>query len=136
MDLARAVLARLEASSAVTDEVAERIWWLRRDQGAPLPAIVLSQISRTPEGDTLEEEGPVWSSQVQIDCWARGHDGFSTARRIAAAARAALIEPGEHEGFEFLGTDTAGPIDFTEDGAVGPLFRATLNLTIRHGEES
>lgn len=136
MDLAKAVLARLLASPAVTDVVASRIHWLRRPQGGALPALVLSQVSRVSEGDTLDDEGPLWSSRIQIDCFADGATGFSTSRALARAAKATLVEPGDVNGLDLFGADSDGPTDFTEDTASGPLFRASIDLTIRHGEES
>lgn len=135
MDLAGAITSRLKAAGAVTALVGNRIYWLRREQNSGLPALVLTQVSGVSEGDTLEGEGPVWSSRVQVDCFANGPNGFSTARRIAKAARAALVEPGAVDGFEMLGADSSGPIDFTEDTAGGSLFRASIDLLIRHGEE-
>lgn len=135
MDLAAAIIGALKGASEVTALVEGRINWLRRPQGAPLPAIVLSQISRVSEGDTLEGEGPVWSSRVQADCLASGAEGFKTARAIAKAVRKVAADLPQAEGIDLFGADIEGPTDFTEDATGGPLFRVSLDLIIRHGEE-
>lgn len=133
MDLAEALLAQLEAAPAVTAIVADRIHWARRDQASPLPALVLTTVSRTSEGDTIEAEGPIWTSRVQADCFAGSHE---EAWALAAAVRAAVADPADVAGFDLFGADVEGPTDLSEDQPEGVIHRASLDLIIRHGADT
>lgn len=88
MELGAALIERLEAVSAVTDLVGERIYWGTRPQGDPLPALLLEAISSIPD-DLLEGEGDAITTRVQLAGLARER---SVAHRIALAASAALLE--------------------------------------------
>lgn len=133
MELGAAVIARLEAVTAVTDLVGTRIYWVERPQGDPLPAVVMEVISSVPD-QLLEGEGDFIVSRVQIAGLSRLR---SEAHRIAAAASAALLD----EATAGSGADTMDfePADRTlprdsggESDGKGFVHRAISDVILRH----
>lgn len=133
MDLAEALLSRLQAVAAVTDIAAARIHWGVRPQGSPLPALVLVQVSSVPE-ETLEGEEPdLWTTRVQVEGMARTH---ADAWALSKAASAALL-PGATVGtdpdtIEFELGERTGPRDLGEPDEKGFVHRAVCDVILRH----
>lgn len=136
MDLAEAVLARLADASAVTSIVGDdpmRVYWNKRDQGDPLPAVVLGQISRIRD-DGLEEDGDILTSRTQASCLAATH---AEAWALAKAVGDALEEEADVDGFLFWIADIEGPIDLTGQG-VGQaiVHEAAVDIILRHSADT
>lgn len=86
------IVAKLLATSAVTDKVVARITPLARLEASTLPAITYHRISTNDYGglNCVATEGWV---HVQIDCWAEGTEGASgQGPSDAAWALAALVK--------------------------------------------
>ena len=121
----------LLASSAVVEMAGDRITWLRRTQGKPLPAVVLHKITA---GRSYTMDGPsrTVGAIVQIDCWA---STFTAAVDLARAVLATL-EGLTHERFQgaFL-MDTRDDVE--TDGAPqasgsNDFFRSSLDFRVWH----
>jgi hypothetical protein len=137
MDLGEALIARLQAASAVTAIVGTspnaRIYWIQRPQGSPVPAVVLRE-SGGLEIENLENDDPDYSeTNVTVDCFGRTN---LESKALARAVRDALKPAGLQGGFSFDESTVSRPIDLGEPGVDGWQHRATLNCVIRHGAET
>lgn len=137
MDLAAALIARLSAAAAVTAIVATRIHWVRRPQGEDLPALVLRQVSSLAEAETIEDEGGMWLTRVQCDCFARSHrQAWALAKAVGdELVEHAIVTSGAEE-MLFWNGDREGPVDLGEDTPQGFEHRAMLEVVLRHSEAS
>lgn len=135
MDLGEAILSRLTNASSVTDIVGTgadaQIFWVRRDQGGQLPALVLQQVGGTPEEFSLEGNSDFQESLVQASCLAASH---IAAHALAAAFVAALTPAADVSGFLFWEIDEAPrPIDRGGDVIGGGfIYEVTQELVLRH----
>lgn len=78
--------ALLLADAAVAASVGSRVFWVSRQQGSALPALVLNVISGA-EGRTMQGPDSVWTGRVQVDCYGAS---VTDAKVLARAAVAAL----------------------------------------------
>lgn len=124
-----ALIAQLLATSGITAVTAQRITWLRRDQGGPTPAIVLHRIDGGRDYHSTAPSGLV-ESRVQADCWAKT---YKDAKRAAVALEAAVSGARfVRDGIRF---DAIFVIDertdsFDESGTA--LYRVSLDLQVHH----
>lgn len=128
MTLAKALLARLDAASAVTAIAGQRTHWLVRPQGTQLPAVVLQIIS----GDRSQHLGgfdDMRTARVQAACLADKH---STSRDLADAVIAALVPAGEIDGCKFWRGSAEEPRDLGNATDTGFVHRAVVDLIIRY----
>jgi hypothetical protein len=134
MMLGPAIIARLEADAAVAAIVGDRVHWLVRPQGTPLPALVLQLISET-RTQHLKGFDDAFEARVQL---AALSERYSESRALIEAATAALIDVAEV-------TDPSGPaVIFWRGATDGPrdlgaqedtrfVHRAVMDLTLRYG---
>jgi hypothetical protein len=132
MDLGAALLARLNAATAVTDIVGTRIYWIQRPQGTERPAVVLRQTGGL-DVETLDGSSEMIEANITVDCF--GQSNLET-KALARAVKAALKPPGLQGDFSFDASDVNGPIDLGEPGVEAWEHRATLDCVIRHGAET
>lgn len=127
-DLPAAVRSRLLAASTVT-AITNRIYWTIRPQGAPLPSIVLQEISGT-EDQLLEGPGDMIETRIQVA-------GLSLngkeARTLALRGADALRFEAEQGGILFWNAQVDRPRggggDDTPDGFI---YRTTVDVILRH----
>lgn len=128
----QALSAYLRDSVPVAAIVGVRIEWGLRPQGASLPALGLTIVSRIPI-DSDEGDSALSTSRVQADCWASTMTG---AKALAGTLKAALS--GRHfqsldvtfDVWTELETDFAAEID---KGGV-PIHRVSVDFLINHIE--
>lgn len=129
MDFQEGVRARLIADSAVAAIVGDRVAWMARAKGAPLPAIVLQVVS-DPRPSHLKGLEGARSTTVQCDCWA---EDYGAAVALARAAIAALVPPETITGKQFGNAQVIGQRDLSEDTDDGKfLHRQSVDFIIRH----
>lgn len=133
MDLGAALVARLEAASAVTAIVGQKIYWIQRPQGTELPAVVMRMAGGTEEETIDSDTADFMQTNVTVDCFGRSNLETKT---LARAVRNALKPAGTVSGFEFDDSTVSRPIDLGEFGVPGWQHRAALDCVIRHGAES
>lgn len=132
MMLGPAIIARLEADAAVAGIVEDRIFWVVRPQGGPLPCIVLQTISEE-RRQHLKGFEDMFEARVQVNCMA---ERYSTSRQLAEAAVAALIDVAEVD-------DGSGAVVFWRGGVEGPhdlgsqeetrfVHRAVVDILVRY----
>ena len=127
-----ALIAKLLASTAVTNLVSVRINWSRRPQGAALPAIVLHRIDGTPDVHHAGASGLV-VSRVQVDCWGAS---YGSAKAVARAVETAITAQTFTQGatrFDVILIDSERD-DSTDETT--PLFRTSLDLMVHHANAS
>lgn len=122
------IIAKLRATSGVTELVAQRISPGRRPQASALPAITLTTISGAPVYSDDGESG-LFSASIEINCWG---ETYSSAKAVARAVKAALSAfAGEVSGVTFQNILLDAERDFSESGsnASAYLYRTNLDLT-------
>lgn len=101
MDFEGALRSRLTGATAVTNLVAQRIYWVDRPQSSALPAITL-----TPINDSRDQHMGGFQSrqffEVQIDVWALS---YGSGKAIKEAVISALTPEVTTNGIKF-GTAT------------------------------
>ena len=121
------LLSRLEASTALTALVADRIQWGRREQASILPAVTLNKVTG---GPLYADEGEVGLAEhrIQIDCWG---DSFASATAIARAVHAQLSGYTDAN-FEYISLDAER--DLSEGGAnqANYEYRTSMDFVILH----
>jgi len=132
MDLGAALLARLQASAAVTAIVGTKVYWIQRPQGDPVPAVVLRHSGGT-DVETLDDVADLTEARVTVDCFGRSD---VETKALARAVKAAVKPPGLQGDFSFDASEVSGPIDLGEQGIAGWEHRASLDCVIRHGAET
>lgn len=126
----------LLGSNGITSLVGQRITWTSRPQASALPAIVLHKISSAPQYSDEGESG-LFSSRVQVDCWAKdgnGTSGDTSARAVAAAVKARVSGLRQTSGgIEFQAIFVEDEQGTFEQGAGSEeLYRYRVDLTIWH----
>jgi hypothetical protein len=127
-----ALIAKLLASTAVTNLVSVRINWSRRPQGAALPCIVLQRVSGLPDVHHAGASGLV-VSRVQVDCWGAS---YGSAKAVARAVETAITAQTFTQGatrFDVILIDSERD-DSTDETT--PLFRTSLDLMVHHASAS
>lgn len=125
MDMRAALRARLIAAGT---GAAGQVSWVDRPQGTALPAITLQTISgdRPQTYDGLQG----WrETRVQADVWATSY-GAANAIRDEIVAAAAVVET--VNGIRFDRTDFENERDGLEQLATGLVYRAGIDLLVRH----
>ena len=129
MDLASALLKRLDDATAVTALVGTRKHWVARSQGDPLPAIVLQVISED-RPQHLKGFENMRTARVQVGALALK---YGQARQVLEAAVAALTPPAIVENVHFWRASVEGPRDTSEEiTGVGIVHRPIADLMIRY----
>lgn len=127
-----ALIAKLLATTAITNLVLTRINYGRRPQGSALPAIVLHVIDRLPDVTHGGRSG-VLVSRVQVDCWGAS---FGSAKEVARAVETAITAQTFTQGavrFDAILIDSER--DDTSDETT-PIFRTSLDLIIQSANAS
>lgn len=125
------LVALLLGTAGITTLIGDRLTWDRRQQGASLPALVLTTVSRVPDY-TMASASGLERSRIQVDCWATTR---ASANALGAALRTAL------SGFNG-DLDTVHLTAFVEDEADSfelstageELYRKRIDLMIWHRE--
>ena len=122
-------MAALLADAGLAALVGRRISWSLRPQGEPLPALVLTVVSRERD-ELLTAPGRLNSYRVQVDAYAGSYAGAKALARAALAAFDALA--GHFQG-AFLLTErdlsdlAAGP---QSPGVSRTLFRVSQDIEV------
>lgn len=134
MDLGAALIARLQAASAVEAIVGTKVYWIQRPQGDPVPAAV-ARYSGAEDFETLDDDPALveTATRITIDCFGVSDE---QTKQLARAVKAAVKPPGMQGNFSFDASDVSGPIDLGESGVAGWEHRASLDCLIRHGAET
>ena len=125
MDMQAALRARLVTAST---EAGPRVYWVDRPQGSDLPSITLQTIS----GDRPQTYDGFqgWrETRVQADAWATSY-GQATSIREALIAAASALET--TNGVRFDRTDFENERDGLEQLETGQVYRAGIDLLVRH----
>jgi hypothetical protein len=99
-DIAKSVRARIRSRTAVTKIVGDQIFADFRDQGTPLPAVVVTVSDNDPEHD-LAGTNRIFHSTITVFCFATDRD---SANEIAKQIRDDALPPdlyGEIEGMKW-----------------------------------
>lgn len=133
MDLASALLKRLDDDATVTALVGTRKYWVARSQSDALPAIVLQVISeeRAQHLDSFED---MRVARVQVSALALR---YGQARQVLEAAIAALVPPVQvsdaTNAVVFWRASVEGPRDTAEEVAgTGMVHRPIADLIVRY----
>lgn len=129
MDLGEAMVERGEAAATIA---AGRFYWNVRPQGSTLPCVVFRCVGGFSD-DPLEGDADFVESRVQGDCLAETN---AEAKQLARQVTAAFKDAADQGEFLFWNADIDRPIDLTEAVAGKTLYRASLNMLIRHGAET
>ena len=133
MDLASALLKRLDDDATVTGLVGSRKHWVTRKQGDPLPAIVMQVISED-RPQHLDGFDDMRTARVQVGARALK---YGQARQVLEAAIAALVQPAIVEDVHFWRASAEGPRDTAEEIAgVGMVHRPIADLMVRYAIQS
>lgn len=121
-------MAALLADGPLAALVGRRISWSLRPQGEPVPALVLTVVSRRRDA-LMTEPGRLNDYRIQVDAYAGGYARAKAVARVALAAFGALTAPFQGA---FLLTErdlpdlSAGP----QAGVARTLFRASQDIEI------
>lgn len=124
MDFDSALRARLLLDSAVGWIVGERVHWVLRPQGGPLPAIVLQTIS-DPRPQHLKGFQQLRETRVQVNCDATSH---AATKQLAEVAICALVPEGEVFGVRFDRAFVEQFDDEAEETPTGFIHRSRFDL--------
>lgn len=86
------LMAALLADAGLGPLVGNRISWSLRPQGEPVPALVLTVVSRERD-ELLTEPGRLNGYRIQVDAYAGGYAEAKALARAALAAFDALTAP-------------------------------------------
>lgn len=124
-----ALADHLLVQTGLTSVVGQRINWGRRDQGGPLPAIVLHLIDG-PRDYHLAGPSGLIAARVQADCWGLT---FNTAKSAARALEAVVTGARfTRSAVRFDGIFVIDEGDDSQDLNGKPLFRTRLDLAVHH----
>ena len=117
--------------AAVRSLTGQRVTWVMRPQGSPLPAVVLHRITGGREY-TYAGRIDLVSSLVQIDCWGQSYAQAKSVSRAVIAALDALTTP-------FQGAFVEDERDTYERGEAPPttsgtpdFYRTSLDVRVWH----
>lgn len=123
-----ALRARLIANGGLSALVGSRIYWVNRPANSALPAIRLQTIS-DPREETLTGYRDLRETRVQCDCFALT---YAESRSLAGLVVTALEPAALNNAVQFGRTSAEGPRDLGEDTTAGYIFRASVDLLVRH----
>ena len=120
-----AFVALLLASAGVQALAYDRVTWVKRDQDAALPAVVLHRIAGAPEYH-LTGQSSLFDSVVQADCWG---ETYAQAKLLARAVKAAVSA---HADANFQGLFVMAERDDVEPPADGlpEIHRTSLDVRV------
>jgi hypothetical protein len=119
---------RLIQHQPLTAQVENRIYWMDRPQGTPLPAVTLQVVS---EGREQHMKGfsSLSSVRLQADIWAAV---YSQARTIAEEVIAATVPSTTQDGVFFERAFVAGLRDMGERVETKYIHRVSVDFIIHH----
>lgn len=123
--------ALLIEDAAISGIVNGRVHWQRRPQGMPLPALILTGVSRTDEPTLDGPTSPV-ERRVQVDAYATSY-GDAKALERAVIARLNGFR-GTRGNVHFLAVFLVTARDLPEDTETGFLSRASMDFLITYTE--
>lgn len=136
MDLRAAMIDAATDATAVTDLVGAgddaRVYWIRRDQGSALPALVLRVAGGEPDDLDLGDQADTSQSRVQASCLA---ESYKEARALAKAWSDAMMAlAGEEVGdFLFWDVERERPIDLGGESVAGRfIHEVSQDVLLRH----
>ena len=122
---------QLLANAAVKALVAQRVTWVMRPQGSPIPAVVLHRIAGGRDY-TYGERESLTSPLIQIDCWGQTYAQAKALSRAVITALDSLSAP-------FQGAFVQAERDTYERGDAPPttsgtpdFFRTSLDVRVWH----
>ncbi|MDW9773083.1 DUF3168 domain-containing protein [Sinorhizobium meliloti] len=121
-----------EALTALLASIAGgRRYWVRAPQTEPRPFVVLNRVDGVPSYHYQGASGLV-ASRVQLDCYA---DTYTAAKATARAVEAILSG---YEGgiIQAIFLESHRDLPAADAGDVTNLFRASIDITVHHGENS
>jgi len=124
-----ALTAYLLAQNNLMTLIGNRLTWGRREQGKPLPAIVLHRIDGVPDYHATAASGLV-ESRIQADCWS---SSLSEAQAVSRALEAVVSGKRFVQGtVRFDAILIADQRQDTFDETGGALYRVSLDLSVHH----
>jgi hypothetical protein len=120
-----ALTAHLLAWPALAALVGDRIGWKTREQGSPLPAVVLHLVSGRPD-QTMKGRSGLSRGRVQADCLAESYTVALAVERAVAGATEALPRPA------FGGSFVENQRDTLTDTETDPIVGRSLDLMVWH----
>lgn len=130
MDFVEAVMTRALAITDLQAIVGDQIFWKRRKQGEPLPALILTRAGGEGEDLDLEDEADSTETRLQFSALP---GSFDEASRILDIATAAFIGDFAVEDFLFWLGERDPVIDLGSDSTPdGFIFEAEQDVSIRH----
>lgn len=124
-----ALTAYLLSQTALMTSIGNRLTWGRREQGKPLPAIVLHRVDGVPDYHATAASGLV-ESRIQADCWS---GSLEEAQAVASALEA--VTSGQRfvqANVRFDAILIADQRQDTFDETGGALYRVSLDLSVHH----
>lgn len=118
--------AHLQADSALSELVSDRIYPVLRPEGAALPALTYHVISRDPQNNLDGADSSLRAQRVQVDVWAKKH---SDVLAIAAQVRSRLGTAATN--FRSVELPSSGLDDYEPDTR---LYRRLLEYTCWYRE--
>lgn len=140
MELGEALIARLGPGSRTEALVGTRVYWQRRPQGDPLPAVVLTQIGERRD-QHLQGLDDMAVATVQASAFAieqrAGGGGYGEARELVEAVIADLlpvaeVTDGNGAGVVFWRGSVEGPRDLGGSADEGFVHHSQADLTVRY----
>jgi hypothetical protein len=128
-DLRTAIVARLGAGSATRGIASSRVTWRKREQGSPMPAVVLNVVSEA-RPQHLDGFDDMRTARIQADCWAQT---LASAVALAEAVIADLVGDAAVGNVAFWRASVEGPRDLGEQtDSEGFLHRESVDLVLRY----
>jgi hypothetical protein len=129
LGLEEAMIAKLLATTAVTDLVSTRVYPGSVPQASTMPAIVVNRISGTPIY-TDDGESGLQTARLELDCWGETYSSAKTVARAVIAALSGFV--GTVDDVDVRNTLLDAERDFREGGgnAAKYLFRTNLDFII------
>lgn len=121
----------LLGDATIAGLVGARVHWQRRPQGMPLPAIVLTAVSRTDEPTLDGPTSPV-DRRVQVDAYATTYADAKTLERAVISRLHGFR--GTRGNIHFLAVFLVTARDLPEDTETGFLSRASMDFLITYTE--
>ena len=120
---------RAALRTAFATSAGGRVDWGLRPQGAALPALTLTLVSRVRD-QTYAGRSRLVMSRVQVDLWAASYAAAKTLARALVVATDALGGPGK----SFAAVLVDGERDDVEADGPDPIHRTMIDLIIWHDE--
>lgn len=126
-----AFTAYLLGATGLTALVSNRIDWVKRPQGKPLPAIVLQKVDGAPVYSDEGESG-LFSARIQVDCWAETYAAVkAVARQVMARLSATTESAFTQNNISFQSAFNSDEQDVLEVDADGhPIYRVRLDFIV------